>query len=95
MVLPIVAYGDPVLKEETVDLAPGHEGLEQLISDMWSTMYNAEGVGLAAPQVGHSIRLFVVDTMHIKDKEQEGLKKVFINATMLEEQGQPWSYEEG
>ena len=61
MILPIRAYGDPVLKKVARDIEPGHQGLKQLIDDMFETMYAASGVGLAAPQVGHSIRLFIVD----------------------------------
>lgn len=95
MILPIVAYGDPVLKEETIDIAPDHEGLESLIQNMWETMYNAEGVGLAAPQIGQSIRLFIADTKQLKLKDEEGIKQAFINATILDESGKPWSYEEG
>ena len=61
MILPIVAYGDPVLKQEAEEIEPGHEGVETLIENMWETMYASEGVGLAAPQIGQSIRLFVID----------------------------------
>ena len=61
MVKPVVAFGDPVLKAEAQEIEKGHKGLESLIDDMWETMYSAEGVGIAAPQVGESIRMFVVD----------------------------------
>ena len=100
MILPIYAYGQPVLKKVAAPIEPGFSGLEQLIADMWETMYAAEGVGLAAPQIGMSIRLFVIDTEQL-DKEdkkgdtQPGFKKVFINAEMIDETGDLWTYEEG
>jgi peptide deformylase len=95
MILPIVAYGDPVLRKETEDIEADYPGLSRLINDMWETMYNADGLGLAAPQIGKSIRLFIVDTGQLKDGEAEGIKKVFINATLLSEEGKPWNFEEG
>lgn len=104
MIYPIVAYGDPVLKRKAKEISADYEGLETLISDMWETMYNAEGVGLAAPQIGKSIRLFVIDGSPFAkdedatDEEREVLKtfkKVFINATILEETGESWSFTEG
>ncbi|MCB0549625.1 MAG: peptide deformylase [Phaeodactylibacter sp.] len=97
MLLPIYAYGQPVLKKKAEDINPGHPGLPEFIENMWETMYHAEGVGLAAPQVGESLRLFVVDTIQIMEegKEDEGIKKVFINAYKIEEAGEPWTYEEG
>ncbi len=97
MLLPIYAYGQPVLKKKAEDITPELPGLEEFIENMWETMYHAEGVGLAAPQVGKSIRLFVVDTIQIMEegKEDEGIKKVFINAHKVEEAGNPWTYEEG
>ncbi len=99
MILPIVAYGDPVLKLEAADIDASYQGLPDLIDNMFETMYHASGVGLAAPQVGLSIRLFVVDTVQLEDEEDEdpfkGIKKVFINATIISEKGTPWGYEEG
>ena len=104
MIYPIVAYGDPVLKRKAKEISAVYEGLETLISDMWETMYNAEGVGLAAPQIGKSIRLFVIDGSPFAkdedatDEEREVLKtfkKVFINATIIEETGESWSFTEG
>jgi peptide deformylase len=97
MILPIYAYGQPVLKKMAEEITPDYPGLAALIENMWTTMYNAEGVGLAAPQIGKSIRLFLVDTVQTKkeaDKDQ-GIKKVFINAQKIEEAGEPWGYEEG
>lgn len=98
MILPIVVYGDPVLKQPADDIDADYPDLQNVIKNMWQTMYHAQGVGLAAPQVGLSIRLFVVDTLQLREKNKRdipGIKKVFINATMLEEQGDPWKYEEG
>lgn len=97
MILPIYAYGQPVLKKEADFIEPDHPGLSELIENMWETMYHAQGVGLAAPQVGASIRLFMVDTVQVMEegKEDEGIKKVFINAEKIEEAGDLWSYEEG
>jgi peptide deformylase len=97
MILPIYAYGQPVLKKVGVDITPDYDGLEQLIADMWETMENANGVGLAAPQIGRSIRLFVVDSGPMLEEGQEhlGIRKVFINAEILEETGDDCSYSEG
>jgi peptide deformylase len=100
MLLPIYAYGHPVLKRTAEPIEPGNPDLQELIANMWETMYHADGVGLAAPQVGHSIRLFVIDTLQLeKDEKKEpaepGFKKVFINAQKVEETGSPWTYEEG
>ena len=98
MILPIVVYGDPVLKQHTEDIDPEYPGLADVIKNMWQTMYLAQGVGLAAPQVGLSIRLFIVDTNQLRDKNKRdiaGTKQVFINATMVEETGSEWKYEEG
>ncbi|PKR79580.1 peptide deformylase [Brumimicrobium salinarum] len=105
MILPIVAYGDPVLKQEGEEIEKDYEGLEQLIENMWETMYNARGVGLAAPQIGKSIRLFIVDASPFADDAAEGepdpkaeglegFKKVFINP-IIEEEGEEWAFEEG
>ena len=111
MILPIVLYGDPVLRKvgETIDQQ--YEGLSQLIRDMFDTMYQAKGVGLAAPQVGKAIRLFIVDTepfsQPLEDDEEDEeftpaqrkelkvFKKVFINAQILEEEGTEWKFNEG
>ena len=98
MIYPIIAYGDPVLKKRAQDIKQGDESLPQLVQDMFDTMYNAHGVGLAAPQIGKSLRLFVVDAAPLMNKEEGDdyqFKKVFINAQMLEETGEEWPYEEG
>ena len=98
MILPVTLYGDPVLKKRAEAIAADFPNLEEVIKNMWQTMYVASGVGLAAPQVGMSIRLFVVDTEQLAEKrkkEFKGIKKVFINPTILEESGEAWKYEEG
>lgn len=104
MTLPIVAYGDPVLRKTGKEINKDYPKLKELITDMWETMYKANGVGLAAPQVGLPIRLFVIDTSPFADDEDlseeeqnslRGFKKVFINARMMEETGDPWSFNEG
>ncbi|HVM89083.1 MAG TPA: peptide deformylase [Puia sp.] len=105
MLLPIVAYGNPILRTVCKDIDPSYPGLVPLIEDMWETMYYSNGVGLAAPQVNYAIRLFVVDSTQIfnnldddeKDKYSDGpgIKQVFINAHIKELNGQEWSYNEG
>ena len=97
MILPIYIYGQKVLKRVAKPIEKSYDGLEDLIINMWETMYNAKGIGLAAPQIGHSIRLFVVDTTQLEDEEKEfkGIKSVFINAEKVEETGEEWEYEEG
>jgi peptide deformylase len=97
MILPIYAYGHPVLKKKGEDLGPQYEGLASVIENMWETMYNAKGIGLAAPQVGLSLRLFVVDTVQMQEEneEEKGIKKIFINPQILSEEGKIWAYEEG
>ena len=97
MILPIYAYGQPVLRKVAQPLSPDYADLTGFVEDMWQTMYNANGVGLAAPQVGRDIRLFVIDTIQLNKPERkvDGFKKVFINAQLLDESGDPWMYEEG
>lgn len=106
MILPIVAYGDPVLKKEGEEIEKDFPDLKQLIDDMFETMYNASGVGLAAPQIGKSIRLFIVDGSPFaedgdddeEDPKAEGMenfKKVFINPIIEEETGEEWGFNEG
>lgn len=94
MILPIYAYGTRVLKKESEEIDPSYDNLKGLIADMWETMYNARGVGLAAPQVGKSIRLFMVDTDQL-DEEKAGIKSVFINPEIIESDEELWTYEEG
>ncbi len=101
MLLPVYAYGQPVLKKVSVQIGPEYPDLQELIANMWDTMYHADGVGIAAPQVGHGIRLFVIDTEQVDRKEgteaptDTPFKQVFINAQMLGETSKPWTYEEG
>jgi peptide deformylase len=105
MILPIVAYGAQVLRSRGAEVKPDYPGLEKLIEDMWETMYESSGVGLAAPQINKSIRLFVIDSTQIftnlEDDEQgkypdaPGLKEVFINAKIISLNGEPWPYTEG
>lgn len=97
MILPIFAYGQPVLKKVAKEITPDYPNLEQLLENMWETMYNADGVGLAGPQVGLSIRLFLVDStqMEKEDDDFKGIKQAFINAQIIEETGDDLSYEEG
>src|ERR1700743_2393200 len=98
MKLPIIAYGDPVLKKKATAIEPAeYPHIQQLIDDMFETMYGARGVGLAAPQVGLSMRLFVVHATPFDDNEPKlkDFKKVFINAQILEETGEEWPFNEG
>lgn len=107
MILPIVAYGNPVLRKIAHNIDENYPGLKKLIEDMWETMYTSNGVGLAAPQVNRSIRLFVMDSAQIfanmdeQEKEEErysdapGIKQIFINAHLMEELGDDWAYNEG
>ena len=97
MILPVVAYGHSVLKHVAEDIKENSEELQTLIADMFETMYYTEGVGLAAPQINKSIRLFVIDTDPFKEKYPEGagVKKVFINAQIEELSGEPWIFKEG
>jgi peptide deformylase len=95
MILPIYSYGYPVLRKKAEPISPEFPNLPGLIADMFETMYNAPGVGLAAPQVGLGIRLFVVDAEPMDEEKLAGFKKVFINPIILEEDGQPWLYSEG
>jgi peptide deformylase len=95
MIYPIVMYGDPVLRQKAKDIEPGTD-LKQLIADMVDTMHAASGIGLAAPQIGKAIRLFVVDGSGLEDEpEMENFKKAFINPLILGEAGTPWEFEEG
>src|SRR5690554_6636292 len=104
MVLPIVAYGDPVLRKETEKINPEYPKLDELIKDMFDTMYEARGIGLAAPQIGVPVRLFIVDATIFADDEDlteeerkfaSAFKKIFINAQIIEETGDVWAFNEG
>jgi peptide deformylase len=97
MILPIVAFGDPVLRKKGAPILKDYEELPNLIENMWETMYGAEGVGLAAPQIGTSVQLFLVDASPFSEDEPdlEGFRKVFINPEILEETGEEWQFKEG
>ena len=104
MILPIIAYGDPVLRKTGELVTADFPNLKEIISNMYETMYNAHGVGLAAPQVGLALRIFVIDTTPFSDDDEldsteqnklKGFKKTFINARMVKEEGELWSFNEG
>lgn len=105
MILPVVAYGHPTLRKVCEDITPDYPELDKLIANMWETMYHTNGVGIAAPQVNHAIRLFVVDTIQIvenfdeEDKRdypnEKPIKEVFINAQVKSLDGDLWAYNEG
>lgn len=104
MILPIIGYGDPVLRKVAENVSAEFPDLKETIVNMYETMYNANGVGLAAPQVGKAIRIFVIDTTPFSDdedldsdeqKQLNGFKRTFINAKMIQEEGEEWSFNEG
>ena len=104
MIIPIFGYGEPVLRKIGEEISPDYPNLKEVIANMYDTMYNAYGVGLAAPQIGLAIRLFVVDTEPFSDSDDlsaeeklalNGFKRTFINAKMLKEEGEEWGFNEG
>lgn len=105
MILPIVAYGHPVLRKLALEITAEYPQLEKLIADMWETLYNSNGVGLAAPQINQDIRLFLVDTLQMFENmeadekadypDDNGIKSVFINAKIQKLDGEEWPYNEG
>jgi peptide deformylase len=103
MIYPITAYGDPVLRARATVIPANYEGLDQLIADMFATMEHAHGVGLAAPQIGKSVRLFVIDSTPMVDDpddsnprfQQPALRRAFINPVMVAETGAEWGFDEG
>ena len=103
MILPVIGYGNPILKRKSKEITGSYPNLKELISNMYDTMYSAKGVGLAAPQIGKSIKIFIIDTSpflkidddEIKDYEVSSVKQTFINPTILDETGEFWSFEEG
>ena len=104
MILPILGYGNPILKKVATDISPQYPNLDELIGNMWDTMYAAKGVGLAAPQIGLSVRLFVIDATPFLDDENmddfelnsiKNFKKVFINPKIINENGSLWEFNEG
>jgi len=97
MILPIVLYGNPVLKKATEEVLENHNNLKELIDNMFETMYAADGVGLAAPQIGLSLALFIIDASAFEDEypEAKDFKKVFINPEIISEDGEEWLFNEG
>ena len=103
MILPVIGYGNSILKRKSKEVSDSYPGLKELIRNMYDTMYNASGVGLAAPQIGKSVKIFIIDTSpflnmddnEIKDYEVSSVKQTFINPTILDETGEFWSFEEG
>ena len=104
MIIPIYGYGEPVLRKIGEEISPEYPNLKEVIANMYDTMYNAYGVGLAAPQIGLAIRLFIVDTEPFSDSDDlsteeqvalNGFKRTFINAKMLKEEGEEWGFNEG
>ncbi len=95
MIYPIVAYGHPVLKKKAADIVKGEIDVVELANDMFETMYHAQGIGLAAPQIGKSIRMFIADASPLEDEEVGDWKQVFINPEMVSESGAEWLFEEG
>jgi peptide deformylase len=105
MILPIVAYGSPILRRRAEDITKDYPGLEKLLEDMWETMYYSNGVGLAAPQINKGVRIFMVDSVQIMDNLEpeekgqypgdNGIKQVFINPKIIEFNGKEWPYNEG
>src|SRR5688572_22400273 len=95
MILPIYAYGSPVLRKKGTDIQSDYPELKTLIENMFETRYDSNGIGLAAPQIGLPIRLFIVDGSPIDDIEPANFKQVFINPEIVEEWGDEWKYEEG
>lgn len=105
MILPIVAYGSPILRTISKEITPDYPDLQKFIDDMWETMYASNGVGLAAPQVNRNVRIFVMDSIQIfenqddEDKgkypDEPGIKQVFINPKVIELNGDEWAYNEG
>ncbi len=95
MIFPIVLYGDPILKKKASEVAEEDESIKDFVTNMFETMYAANGVGLAAPQINQSIRVFVVDTTPMGEEGEETIKQAFINPILLEETGKEWIFEEG
>ena len=105
MIYPIVAYGTEILRKKAKDITADYPNLKEIIDNIWETMYSSNGVGLAAPQVNKSIRLFIIDSAQIfenieeEDKgkyaDEPGTKKIFINPQIVELNGEEWPYNEG
>jgi peptide deformylase len=95
MIYPVTVFGDPVLRKVAEPISADFKDLKGFIQNMFETMYNSDGVGLAAPQVGQSIRVFILDTISDEDEEPTGIKRAFVNPEILEKYGEEWSMNEG
>ena len=98
MTLPVVAFGSPILREKCQEIDKDYANLASLIEDMFETMYEASGVGLAAPQINHAIKLFIIDTTPFTKEEyseEQAIKEVFINANIISKEGEEWLFNEG
>ena len=97
MILPIIAFGNPILRKRSVNITSDYKDLNLLINNMWETMYAAHGVGLAAPQINRNLRLFIIDTAPFveDDTGEKPVKKVFVNPVIIEESGEEWEFNEG
>jgi peptide deformylase len=97
MIYPILVYGHPILRKISKEVSPDHPGLKTFIADLWGTMYKSDGVGLAAPQVGNPVRIFVIDTSAVEEEEEKlaAIKKTFINPKIIERTGEPVLFNEG
>ncbi|MGL1889172.1 MAG: peptide deformylase [Reichenbachiella sp.] len=95
MIYPIVLFGDPVLKKLAAEIEEGSIDVKKLAEDMYETMRAASGIGLAAPQIGKSIRMFIVDGSPLEDEDMDGFQKVFINPEIIWEEGEEWEFKEG
>lgn len=95
MIYPIRAYGDPVLREECEEIETITDEVKALVADMFETMDASDGVGLAAPQIGKNLRLFVIDSTAFKDESEQGIRTAFLNPEILDEEGDEWAFEEG
>ena len=95
MIYPVTVFGDPVLRKKAEPVTKDFQDLKGFIQNMFETMYNSDGVGLAAPQVGQAIRIFILDTTQVEEDEMPGLKKAFINPEILEKSGDEWVMNEG
>jgi peptide deformylase len=95
MIYPVTVFGDPVLRKKAEPITSDFQDLKGFILNMFDTMYNSDGVGLAAPQVGQAIRIFVIDSTSTEEDELPGIKKAFINPEILEKTGDEWVMNEG
>ena len=95
MIFPIVLYGDPILRKRAEEIEDFDEEIKEFVKSMYETMYAAQGVGLAAPQVGKLLRVFVMDSSLMEKEKEKGIKQVFINPLLIDESGETWAFEEG